>query len=60
MKAIAHAYWRLIKYGKRTYESVPSSVKEDMKTLAKTDVANGVITEEEYEGYIGEKYSAES
>mgnify|MGYP004597454453 CR=1 FL=1 len=56
MKAIAHAYWRLIKRGVRTYESIPSTVKEDVKTLAKTDVENGIISAEDYADYIGEEY----
>ena len=56
VKAIAHSYWRSIKRGSRTYESVPESVKEDVKTLARADVAEGVITEEEYALYIGEQY----
>lgn len=59
MKAIAHAYWRLIKRGVRTYESIPSTVKEDVKTLAKTDVENGVISAEDYADYIGEEYTKE-
>lgn len=56
VKAIAHSYWRRIKDGARTYESVPESVKDDVRTLAMADVANGVITPEEYEQYIGEAY----
>lgn len=56
VKAIAHSYWRSIKNGNRTFDSVPSSVKADVKELAATDVQNGVITPEEYEEYIGEPY----
>lgn len=59
VKAIAHSYWRSIKRGSRTYESIPESVKDDVRTLAQTDVANGNITAEEYEQYIGEVYPAE-
>ena len=58
MKAIAHAYWRQIKRGTKTFESIPSTVKDDVKTLAKADVADGLITEEDYKSYIGEKYVA--
>ena len=58
IKAIAHSYWRSIKRGTRTFESVPASVKDDVCTLAKADVANGTITAEEYEQYIGEAYLA--
>ena len=58
MKAIAHAYWRQIKRGTKTFESIPSTVKDDVKTLAKADVADGLITEEDYKAYIGEEYVA--
>lgn len=56
VKAIAHSYWRRIKAGARTYESVPDSVKEDVRILAQTDVAEGVISAEDYKSYIGEEY----
>ena len=56
IKAIAHSYWRRIKDGARTFESVPACVKDDVLFLAKTDVQNGVITPEEYKGFIGESY----
>ena len=56
VKAIAHSYWRSIKRGTRTFESIPESVKDDVRTLAKTDVQEGVITAEQYEQYIGEPY----
>lgn len=59
VKAIAHSYWRSIKRGARTFDSVPASVQDDVRTLAQTDVRNGVITEEEYKQYIGEEYPAE-
>lgn len=57
VKAIAHSYWRRIKAGGRTFESVPDSVKEDVRTLAQADVKEGVITAEQYEQYIGETYA---
>ena len=56
VKAIAHSYWRTIKRGGRTFESIPESVKDDVLTLAQTDVEQGVITPEEYKNYIGEGY----
>ncbi len=58
MKAIAHAYWRQIKRGVKTFESIPSTVKDDVKTLAKSDVESGLISETEYADYIGEEYEA--
>ena len=56
VKAIAHSYWRSIKRGTRTFESIPESVKGDVRTLAQADVQDGVITTEQYEQYIGETY----
>lgn len=56
VKAIAHSYWRSIKRGNRTFESIPASVKEDVRTLAQADVVEGVISPEEYKNYIGEDY----
>ena len=66
VQAIAHSYWRLIKSGKRTFESLAKvsaksgypTMQEQVKYLAKTDVQNGTITEEEYKQYIGEDYDA--
>lgn len=58
VKAIAHSYWRSIKRGTRTFNSVPGSVKDDVRTLAQTDVENGVITVDDYKSYIGEEYPA--
>ena len=57
VKAIAHSYWRSIKRGTRTFESSPGSVKDDVRTLAQTDVQEGIITPVEYEQYIGEPYT---
>ena len=59
VKAIAHSYWRSIKRGTRTFECIPDSVKDDVRTLAKADVVDGVITPEQYEQYIGEPYPVE-
>lgn len=56
VKAIAHSYWRSIKRGNRTFDSIPESVKDDVRALAQTDVQNDVITKEEYKQYIGENY----
>lgn len=58
VKAIAHSYWRSIKRGSRTFESIPDNVKDDVRTLAQADVDNGIITVEEYAQYIGEAYPA--
>lgn len=56
VKAIAHSYWRRIKAGTRTFESTPASVKDDVRTLAQADVANGEITPDDYKAFIGEEY----
>lgn len=56
ISAIAYSYWRRVKAGARTFESVHNSVKEDVKTLAQQDVANGIITAEDYKKITGEEY----
>lgn len=56
---MAKIYWRTIKRGTRTFEDCPKNLQDEIKELAKQDVLDGVITEEEYQKYIGEAYSAE-
>ena len=60
IKPIAYSYWRRIKDNARTFESVPSSVKDDVRALAQADVASGVITTEQYFELIGEEYPADT
>ena len=60
VKPIAHSYWRSIKRGTRTFEGIPDSVKNDVRTLAYADVQEDVITKEQYEQYIGEPYPTET
>lgn len=54
---IAQSYWRLIKRGKKTYDSLNEQMKELVKNLAAADVKDGVITDDDYEKYIGEAYA---
>lgn len=56
VKAIAYSYWRRIKAGARTFDSVPDNVKEDIVILAKEDLGNGIITEEQYTEITGKEY----
>lgn len=58
LPAISAAYWRTVKRGGRTFESIPAELKQSVTTLAKTDVVNGVISAEDYSGYIGTAYNA--
>lgn len=58
VKAIAHSYWRRIKAGGRTFDSIPDNVQEDVRTLAQMDVADGIISTDEYASLIGEEYPA--
>ncbi len=58
VKAISQSYWRSIKRGNRTFDSIKDeSIKSDVRILAKSDVVNGEITEAEYEQFIGEPYT---
>ena len=56
VQAIAYIYWRRIKAGTRTYDKVPAQVREDVKLVAQTEVAQGVITADEYQEWVGEAY----
>ena len=56
---MAKIYWRRIKAGTRFYNDVPTpELKAEIKELAKKDVENGIITNEEYKALIGEEYEA--
>ena len=56
---MAKIYWRRIKAGTRFFADVPTeALKEQIKELAKADVADGVITAEQYKELIGEDYPA--
>ena len=56
VKAIAYSYWRSIKRGARKFSAVPASVKNDVLTLAKEDVAAGVISKEEFSEITGQPF----
>lgn len=63
VQPIAHSYWRLIKAGRKTFDSLSEEskngnqpMKDQVRYLAQCDVADGVISIEEYEHYTGEKY----
>ena len=58
VKAIAYSYWRSIKRGTREFAKIPDNVKDDVRYLAKQEVVNGDINEEDYAKYIGEDYVA--
>ena len=54
---MAKIYWRTIKRGTRAFADVPENLQDEIKALAKADVADGTITAEEYEKFIGEPYA---
>lgn len=60
VKPIAYSYWRRIQDEARDFSATPASVKDDVKALAREDVANGTITAERYEQLIGEPYETDS
>lgn len=58
-KSISKIYWRNIKNGNRTIDSITDEVvAEEVKRLAALDVESGEITAERYEELIGEAYEA--
>lgn len=63
IQSIAHSYWRRIKDGARTFESLSTepkgkypSMRDQVLYLAKTDVENDVMSKEEFEHYTGLAY----
>jgi len=58
-KVIADAYWRNIKRGLSSIESVREPIKSLVIGLAKNDVLSGNITEDEYAAYVGEEFVSE-
>ena len=56
---MAKIYWRSIKRGARAFDDIPTDkLKAEVKELAMQEVADGIITAEEYKTYIGEDYPA--
>lgn len=61
VSAISKIYWRTIKRGTRTYDSIKDeTVKDEVKYLAQQGVVSGEITEAEYLEWIGEEYVSET
>lgn len=56
VKAIAHSYWRRLRDGARTFEGLPASVREDVRTLAREDVQAGRLSPEQFAQLTGEIY----
>ena len=46
---MAQVYVELLYAGKRTWSQVPDSLKGEVKSILKNDVARGYITSERYE-----------
>ena len=54
---MAKIYWRTIKRGTRSFADLPNEkMKEQVKALAMQEVADGVISAEQYKELIGEDY----
>ena len=56
MKAIAYSYWRRIKDGARAFDATPENIIEDVDAAARQEVADCVITKEQYEEITGKTY----
>lgn len=60
MNVIAKSYWRRVQFADRKFGTVPDSVKDDVRALARADVEAGTIDREEYLALIGEDFPEES
>jgi len=63
IQSIAHSYWRLIKAGRKTFDSLSEdskngypSMKDQVRYLAKAEVEDGTISPEDYRNFTGEEY----
>lgn len=54
---MAKIYWRTIKRGTRKFSDIPANLKEEVKEIAKQEVKQNIITEQQYSRLIGEVYS---
>ena len=56
---MAKIYWRTIKRGTRKFAECPVELQDEIKSIAAKEVADKVITAEQYKKFIGEDYVAE-
>ena len=52
---MAKIYWNSIKRG-RDFASIPEHMKDAVKAIAAQEVADGILSAEDYEKFIGETY----
>ena len=53
---MARIYAELIVAGRKTFDEFPAQIKEDVKVVLQSYVAEGRITPERYEELVGEPY----
>lgn len=54
---MARVYLQLLYAGRRTWDKIPTNLKEEVKALLIADVSSGVITPERYTELTGEPYN---
>lgn len=52
---VAYSYWRRIKAGAKEYSDVPKAIKEDVKAVAQNELDEGIISQEDFDKWIGEE-----
>ena len=50
---IAYSYWRRIKAKARNFAAVPEEMKPHVEQAAVNEIAQGIITREEFETFLG-------
>ena len=67
IQPIAYSYWRLIKAERKSFNSLSDeskngkpAMKDQVLSIAKEEVKNGVITEAEFKKYTGLEYTDET
>lgn len=56
VSAITKLWAKKLEDGTKTWDEVPESRKEDVKTALEEDIATGKITARKYEGIVGGVY----
>jgi hypothetical protein len=53
---MAKIYASLIVAGRKTFEEVPTQIKDEVKLALKEYVVRGELTAEQYQEFVGEPY----
>lgn len=53
MSALAKVYYRSIKRGTLAFSAVPEELQEEVRSIGEQELANGIITQEQFFKWFG-------